>query len=210
MLTGKEWTLVLASYALGCFASGYYWVRWRAGQDLRALGSGSLGARNVGRVLGPWGFAVTLLMDVTKGALATGAAIWLGLSGDAIVACLVAVVVGHIWPAQLRFHGGKGVATSIGALLAYDPFLGLILGVLFAPVFTLLRRFTLSGLLAFALSPLLVFLCGLGNEEVAAVSFLAILILISHRRNIREEIACLVAGGPAKENPDHPTNGAAS
>jgi len=60
---------------------------------------------------------------------------------------------------------------------------------IFLPVFAWLRSFTLSGMLAYALSPLLVFWCGLGNAEVAAISFVALLVVFAHRRNIREEIA---------------------
>ena len=105
-----------------------------------------------------------------------------------MVVCILAVVAGHTWPIQLRFHGGKGIATSLGAILTYDPFIAAMLLGLFLPALALMRNFTLSGLLAFTLAPLAVFLWGLGNEATAAVSFLAILVLLSHRRNIREEL----------------------
>lgn len=199
MMTGKEMTVILSTYVLGCFTAGYYWVRWRTGQDVRQMGSGSVGARNVGRVTGPLGFAVTFLLDFGKGALAAGAALYFGLGAEAVVASLVAVVAGHNWPMQLRFHGGKGIATSLGALLAYDPFIVLILVTLFLPGFVLLRSFNLGGLMAFALSPFVVFLCGLGNPEIAAISFLAIVVLFSHRRNIREEIARIFQARPLKD-----------
>src|SRR6266850_5250974 len=134
LVTGKELTLILACYCLGCFTAGYYWVRWRTGHDIRQQGSGSAGARNVGRTLGPSGFIVTFLLDVGKGALAASLALHFGLSPSAVVAALVAVVVGHNWPMQLRFHGGKGIAVSLGALLAYDPFIVLCLVLVFLPV----------------------------------------------------------------------------
>jgi acyl-phosphate glycerol 3-phosphate acyltransferase len=113
----KEIAVILVCYAVGCFASGYYWVKWRTGQDIRNLGSGSVGARNVGRVLGPWGFVVTLLADVTKGVIAVALAKASGLRPDAVIAAMMGVVIGHTWPVQLRFHGGKGIATSLGALV---------------------------------------------------------------------------------------------
>src|SRR5690349_12036601 len=109
VFSGKDATFVLICYVLGSFTSGYYWVRWRTGQDIRLLGSGNVGAKNVGRLLGPTGFCITLLMDVAKGAIAVGVGIYAGLGSDAIVACILAVVAGHNWPAQLRFQGGKGV-----------------------------------------------------------------------------------------------------
>jgi glycerol-3-phosphate acyltransferase PlsY len=186
--TGQEWLLLAACYGLGCCTAGYYWVRWRTGLDLRLQGSGNVGARNVGRLVGPSGFVVTLLIDGLKGALAVRLAIYFGATPELKVACLIAVIVGHNWPLQLRFHGGKGIATSIGALLAYDSFIVLIILALFLPTIALLRNFTLSGLLAFALTPLGLFLYGSPNVDVAAISFIAIIVLISHRKNIREEL----------------------
>src|SRR5690349_8824523 len=180
-ITGKEMTTLFACYLLGCFTAGYYWVRWRTGQDIRVEGRGIVGARNVGRLLGPPAFLATLLLDLGKGALAVGMALYFGLRPEMVIAAMLAVVVGHNWPMQLRFHGGKGIATSFGVLLAYDRFSVIVLVVLFLPLLGISRNFTISGLLAFALSPLVVFLCGLDHMEVVAMSLLAILVLISHR-----------------------------
>jgi acyl phosphate:glycerol-3-phosphate acyltransferase len=199
----KEIAVVLVCYAVGCFASGYYWVRWRTGLDIRNIGSGSVGAKNVGRVLGPWGFIVTLAADVTKGVMAVALANACDLRPDAVIAAMMGVVIGHTWPVQLRFHGGKGIATSLGALLVYDPRLVLILGAVFIPVWIFLRSFTLSGLIAYALSPLAVFFCRLGNLEVAAVSLIAIVVLFAHQKNIREEFARLCTERVEKEESIH-------
>ena len=95
MMTGKETTIILASYFLGCLTTGYYWVKWRTGEDIREQGSGNVGARNVGRSLGASGFMVTFLLDLAKGALAVTAARYFGLTDEALIAALVAVVVGH-------------------------------------------------------------------------------------------------------------------
>jgi glycerol-3-phosphate acyltransferase PlsY len=190
---------VLCSYLLGCCTAGYYWVRWRTGQDVRQSGSGNLGARNVGRVLGPAAFVITFLIDFAKGALALAGASFFGLDPTATIACAVAVVAGHNWPAQLRFRGGKGIATSLGALLVYDPFLMLCLGAVFLPAFVLLRSFTMSGLLAFALGPLVARLTGQDYFAVTTVALLSVLALITHRKNIREEIARMVGGPAAKD-----------
>ena len=206
-VTGDELFVIVAAYVLGCFTFAYYWAKWRTGMDIRHQGSGNVGARNAGRLLGRSAFVITFLFDLTKGALAVSAATHFAVRPEVVVAVMVAVVVGHSWPVQLRFHGGKGVATSLGALLAFDVFLALILILLFLPLWALIRSFTLAGLLAFALLPLAVFLCGLGNIEVAASSFLAILILITHRRNIREEIAGLFPDRPLKESAMHRPKG---
>jgi len=200
MMTGTEISSILAAYLLGCFTTGYYWVRWRAGLDIRYQGSGSVGAKNVGRLLGASGFTATLLGDFAKGALAVWVAAHFGLRPEALIAVMLAVVAGHSWPIQLRFHGGKGIATSLGAILVYDWFVAVLLGVLFLAVFLSLRNFTLGGLLAFAALPLTVFLCGLPNLQVAAVSLLAILILVTHRKNLREEFAGMFTTRTVKES----------
>ncbi len=191
-VSGKELTWVVTSYFLGCFTAGYYWTRWRTGKDIRAMGSGNVGARNVGRVIGRSGFLITFLLDFAKGVLAVAGATYFKLGPEAMVASMVAVTAGHNWPVQLHFRGGKGIAVSLGALLAYDPFIVLCLVVIFVPVFAMIRLFTLSGMLAFTLAPLGGFLCGLEKEGVAAVSILAVLALVTHRRNIRKELARLV------------------
>jgi len=192
VLSGKEWTWIITSYFLGCFTAGYYWTRWKTGQDIRSLGSGNVGARNVGRVLGPLGFTITFLLDFLKGVVAVAGAQKLGLSGTAMVLTISAVVAGHIWPMQLRGLGGKGIATSLGALLAYDPILVLCLFAVFIPVFVILRSLTLSGMTAFTIGPLVAFLCGLENVEVVAAALPAVLVVIAHRKNIREEISGIV------------------
>ena len=202
LFTGRDLLVLAACYALGCCTAGYYWVRWRTGLDLRLIGSGNVGAKNVARIAGPSGFTVTLLIDATKGALAVRLAHYFAVPPEIAVAAMVAVIVGHNWPIQLRFHGGKGIATSVGALLVYDSMIVLVLVALLIPLFALIRNFTLSGLLAFALSPLILFLYGSPNEAIAAISFIAIIVLISHRKNIREEIMRVFT--PVKESPNHP------
>jgi len=197
--SGQEWTWIVSCYFLGCFTAGYYWTRWQTGRDIRHLGSGNVGARNVGRTLGASGFAVTFLFDFAKGMFAVTLANWLGFTPEAVIACMLAVVAGHNWPMQLGYQGGKGIAVSLGALLAYEPFTVLCLVVIFLPALALLRSFTLAGIAAFCLAPLAIFLCGLEKEIVAAVSFLAVLSLITHRKNLREEVARLVFHRPVKE-----------
>lgn len=121
---------MLVSYALGCVVGAYYIVRWRRGVDVRATGSGNAGARNVYRSGDRLAAALTLTWDVVKGALAVFLSwfIWRDLHAPAVA--YFAVIVGHIFPAQLRFYGGRGVAPAIGASLI----LGFALpGLWFAP-----------------------------------------------------------------------------
>jgi len=180
------------AYLLGCFAAGYYLVRSRLGEDVRELGSGSVGARNVGRVLGKTGFLVTLLCDFGKGALA----VWIAhhfTKDERIVAfAMVAVIAGHIWPAQLKFHGGKGMATSLGALLVFDPKLTIIYCVLFLGAFALLWRTTLPGLFALISVPLVALFLGQDRIEVVLMTVAAGLVLFAHRKNIADEFSLLI------------------
>lgn len=188
---GRGLCVALGAYALGCVAGGYYLVRWTTGLDMRRVGSGSVGARNVSSVLGAKGFVATLLWDVAKGALAVWAA---GrLTGDPRMEALawVAVVAGHLWPVQLGFRGGKGVATSLGGLLFYDAQLLVALGLLFMPPWALLRRTILPGMIAYALLPGASWFLEHSPGKVALVAVVSALVLFAHRRNLVEEWTAL-------------------
>jgi len=186
---GEVGSFVIASYLIGCFSTGYYLLRWRKGQDLRDLGSGSLGARNAGRVLGWLGFVLTLAGDFLKGSLAVwAAALWSNDSPLPALA-LLAVVAGHIWPVQLGFRGGKGVATSLGGLCVFDPHLATGFALVFAAVWLLGRKTVLCGLFAFASLPLVSSWLGRTSAESVTVAVLAGLVLIAHRKNIIDEIS---------------------
>ncbi len=177
------------SYALGCFSTGYYVVRQRTGQDIRELGSGSTGARNAGRVLGRRGFMWTLAGDLAKGVLAVWAALaWTGNERLVLLAWL-AVVAGHIWPAQLGLRGGKGVSTSLAGLLIYDWRLALIYGVVFAGGLAGTRRPVAASLGAFALLPAAGWWLGRDEAQIWGISVLAGLIILAHHRNVVDGIA---------------------
>ena len=178
--------IVLGSYVLGTVVGAYYLVRWRTGRDLRSLGSGNAGARNAGRVLGRGGFAVTLLIDAGKGAVATWIGMQVGPQPLATILAMVAVIAGHIWPAQLRFRGGKGAATALGIMLVFDPIATGILLLLGAAVLLVTRQFTISGLAAVALTPVVAAWRGHTSLEIVALVIMAALIIYAHRSNLRE------------------------
>jgi glycerol-3-phosphate acyltransferase PlsY len=192
------------SYLLGCFAAGYYLVRSRIGEDVRELGSGSVGARNVGRVLGKTGFLVTLLCDFGKGGLAVWAAGHFTTDQRIVALAMVAVVAGHIWPAQLRFHGGKGMATSLGALLVYDPKLALVYCMLFLGAFVLQWRTVLPGLFALICLPLAALFLGQDRIQVFLIGLMSGLVLLAHRKNIIDEIFSLIERRHLQAESDEP------
>jgi glycerol-3-phosphate acyltransferase PlsY len=185
----------LGAYLLGCCTTGYYLVRWRTGQDIRELGSGSVGARNVSRVLGLPGFVLTVLGDFSKGVLAVAAAQHFTVDQKLVALAMLAVVAGHIWPAQLWLRGGKGMATSLGALCMYDFHLAVAFALLFGIGLGLVRKTIVPGLLALACLPFVSAYLAYNpaghayqSLEVLAVSILASIVLIAHRKNVIEEV----------------------
>jgi glycerol-3-phosphate acyltransferase PlsY len=184
-----QWLGLLAAYMLGCVNTGYYLVRWRTGRDLRTLGSGNAGAKNVGRFLGPWGFAAALLGDMLKGGLAMLGARLAGWSPGVCVLVLFAVTAGHNWPAQLGFRGGKGLAASFGALLFFDPLLAGAMLALCGALLAVTRRFTLSAAIPYAASPALAVACGHGVGVALLLLPVAGLVVLPHRRDLGSELA---------------------
>src|SRR5579864_4075837 len=113
--------LVIA-YLLGSIPFGYLLVKWRSGTDVRAAGSGNIGATNVLRTTGRAAGVATLILDIAKGYLA----VWIAgqLTGGNsfwMAAAALAVMAGHAYPVFLRFQGGKAVATFVGAFLCLTP-----------------------------------------------------------------------------------------
>src|SRR4051812_7664587 len=101
-MPGMDIVIPPLAYGLGCINAAYYLVRWHDGRDIRMLGSGNAGARNMGRAFGRSAFALVFLLDAAKGLLAVSAA----LAWAPTMAPLAAVVVtlGHVFPAQLGWR----------------------------------------------------------------------------------------------------------
>jgi len=205
-LQGANWSqegwLLVCAYILGCFTTGYYLVRVRTGQDVRDIGSGSVGARNVGRILGSSGFLATLAGDFAKGAFAVWVARHFSKDGRLIALAMLAVIIGHIWPIQLRFRGGKGVATSLGALLIYDYQLAVAYGIVFTCFFAVLRKTVLPGVFAFICLPLASMYLGNEPSRVIGLSALAGIVFITHRKNLFAEFAQLGGRGDLDPKPN--------
>lgn len=176
--------IIVIGYLVGGISTGYYLVRVLCRQDVRGYGSGATGASNVGRLLGAKGFLLTLLGDVLKGCLIAIIAIQLELSDITVILGLIAAVTGHVWPLQLGFRGGKGVATAFGGIVVIEPQLALVLFVIAIGLSVISRRFTLSGLLVILGSPIIAFLMSRSRNLVIGISILMIILLIAHRGNI--------------------------
>ncbi len=190
--------LVLAAYLLGCLNTGYYLVRLKTGQDIRAIGSGNAGARNVGRVLGRSGFVITLVGDVLKGAFAVILARILHGAPATIALVCFSVVAGHLWPAQLGFRGGKGAAAGCGAIAALEPVTTAILLVLCGLLRLVLRRSSLSAVIAFGFGPFVALLLGRAPAIVAGFAGVAALVVITHLGNLKSEMSDQTKESPAE------------
>jgi glycerol-3-phosphate acyltransferase PlsY len=131
---------------------------------------------------------VTLLGDSAKGALAVWAAWRFTNDHHQAALAMLAVVAGHLWPAQLWFRGGKGAATSLGALLVFDYHLAAAFLLLFAVALVVLRKWVLPALVAFGALPLASLYLDHEPASVVMTSLLAGLVLIAHRKNLLEEL----------------------
>ncbi|MDN4071448.1 glycerol-3-phosphate acyltransferase [Fictibacillus terranigra] len=154
-------TIQLILFLIGCYfigniMTGYLVAKWLKGVDLRREGTGNIGARNAGRVIGSWGFVLTLAGDLLKGALAVQLAkSYFGLSPSWQLAAFIMVIAGHLWPVALKFHGGKGVASFIGGILVFEWRIAAAAAVLFLLLFAVRKSLTVAGLITFLTVPIL-------------------------------------------------------
>ncbi len=183
------WMVVaVVGYLLGSVPFGLLLTRAAGLGDIRAIGSGNIGATNVLRT-GKRGLAAaTLLLDGLKGAGAVLVGLWAAGTPGALVGGLAAVL-GHLFPAWLRFHGGKGVATGFGVLIAANPFAGLAAGAVWLAVAAATRLSSAGALSAFAASPLLAWATGSRPTGIALALAVAVLVWVRHEANIRRLLA---------------------
>ncbi len=176
---------LLFSYLLGTCMTAYFVGKWK-GVDLQRQNTGNLGARNAGRTLGKAAFFLTVLGDGGKGIAVVLIGRYLGFTDFWITLGVLSVVLGHLYPFWLRFKGGKGVATGIGALLAFSPplILALLAGFLLALPFT--KSMTISMVAGFFTYSLAIVL--MGRWELTVLIAMLILLTIEHRQNISERV----------------------
>lgn len=181
---------LLASYALGAVPVGFLIGRAFGVGDVRRHGSGNIGATNVLRTAGRSAALLTLAGDVTKGYLAAGLGAWLG-GGDATAAagCAVAAVVGNCWSMFLRFRGGKGVATGLGASLWLVPWATAPAALVWLVVTATFRYVSLGSLTAALCVPLGALLLGAPGAAVVASLVIAGIIVARHGENIARLLA---------------------
>jgi glycerol-3-phosphate acyltransferase PlsY len=193
-IVGYALTLVIA-YLLGSIPTGFLVAKAR-GVDIRAVGSGNIGATNVFRILGKAAGSFVLLADAAKGWVAVffvakllAAWFYPGASPRALawfqLGAGVAAILGHIYTCWLHFKGGKGIATSAGALLALMPGAVLVALGVWILVFALSRYVSLASICAAFVLPFAAWLLDASITRVVAIAALAVLAIYKHKSNIK-------------------------
>jgi glycerol-3-phosphate acyltransferase PlsY len=175
----------ILGYLLGSIPFGLVLTRMAGLGDIRAIGSGNIGATNVLRTGNKALAVATLLLDGGKGALAV-IAVKL-LFPDATILALVAgiaAVIGHNFPVWLKFKGGKGVATTFGLMLGAAPLVGVAACATWLVAALIFRISSLSALIGLALAPVYAWAMG-KNEEAVAFAVLGALGWVRHAANIQ-------------------------
>jgi acyl phosphate:glycerol-3-phosphate acyltransferase len=175
-------------YALGSIPFGYLLVRIFTGEDVRASGSGNIGATNVARKSPALGIT-TLLLDAAKGLAAVLVARVLFKGQDQQLIMTTAAffaVLGHLFPVWLKFRGGKGVATSLGAFLLLTPKSILCMVILFLMIAIAFRYVSLGSVAVAAAFPLLAWALHeyVDSRQLILIGLVSALVIWRHRKNI--------------------------
>jgi glycerol-3-phosphate acyltransferase PlsY len=179
------YTLValVGGYLLGSVPFGLLLTKAAGLGDIRAIGSGNIGATNVLRTGNKKLAAATLFLDGAKGSVAVLIAGYF-YGADAALAAGLGAVLGHLFPVWLKFNGGKGVATTLGVWLALAWPIGLIAVAAWILTALVTRISSLSALLAIAATPIAAWLLIDARYGVVGI-LIAILVYIRHHENIR-------------------------
>lgn len=181
--------IIIITYLLGNISTSYIIAKRVAGVDIRTQGSGNAGSTNVLRTLGKKAGLMTFIGDLLKGIVAVFIAELIAklTNVDVLTAGyigVVGVVCGHNWPAFLGFRGGKGVATSLGSMIAVNPVIALTCFGIFLVIVAITKYVSLGSVLSISMSP--IFMLILHNEKgLLATLFLTLSVIFTHRENIK-------------------------
>ena len=177
---------ILFCYFLGCVSTGYYYVRFFSKADIRDTGSKSTGATNVGRILGKKGFIITLIIDILKGVLIAFLCRYFEFDGVQSLLCVIALAGGHIWPVQLKFRGGKGIAVVMGFIGIWNFYMFLLIAVIVLIGYLFLRKFTISGLIGVLSIPVYGLIIHYDYKIICLLLLLTGIIYIAHLENLKQ------------------------
>ena len=189
MITINSLIIIIITCCIGSISTSYIIAKRMMGIDIRTQGSGNAGSTNVLRTLGKKAGIMTFAGDLLKGVIAVFIAKFIAYfahmdASNAAYIAVVAVVIGHNWPVFLGFRGGKGVATSLGAMIAVNPIIALSCFAFFILIVYVTKYVSLGSVLSICTSPIIM-LC-IGNYKGLAVTlFLSISVIFKHRENIK-------------------------
>jgi len=199
----------IGGYLLGAVPFGLVIAKLFGLGDLRSIGSGNIGATNVLRTGNKFAAFLTLLLDSGKGAIAVYITVYVTNDPFAGYAAGFLAVVGHNFPVWLKFKGGKGVATTIGVLLATAWPVGLGAIAVWIISAALFRYSSLAALLALAAAPALSLQFAL-PQHLLLSSVLCLLVWARHHQNIRRLIKGTESKIGTKKEPEQPPQASAS
>lgn len=180
---------VLMAYFLGAVPIGLLIAKIYGHPDIRREGSGNIGATNVARVVGKKQGLITLIGDISKGAVPVLLAMWLIGTDTLTKQFWIALIgfssfLGHIFPIYLKFRGGKGVATATGVFFAISPLAVIFDLLIFLFVVWRFRYVSLGSLSAAFAMPFLLFIISVKKAYISLSILMAILIFYRHKENI--------------------------
>ena len=182
--------LLIGSYLLGSIPFGFLIAKAWKGVDVRTLGSGNIGATNVGRVCGPKVFAVVFVLDVLKGFVPPILGSRMGQPAVWQIAAALMAIVGHIYSIWLGFKGGKGVATGLGAFLGVAWQAGITAFAIFGVVLIAFGWVSLASIAACIALPTFTAVFNSGDRvRLTFASVVCMLGIFKHRSNIRRLMA---------------------
>ena len=185
---------IITAYLIGSIPTGIVVAKILGAPDPRAVGSGNIGATNVGRAAGKAAGIITLIGDVLKGFLITLLALYiLGSSSEANSPLAISIVafsvfLGHLFPVFLKFKGGKGVATTLGVFLAIGPFQAILALILFIIIVAIFKYVSVASMIASVSIPLLLNLSPATSPYVPLAVIISVLIILKHSDNIKRLI----------------------
>jgi len=177
---------LLFCYALGCISTGYYLVKFFASIDIKSIGSKSTGATNVGRILGKKWFFITVIIDILKGFLIAMLCKYFMYNDVQSLLYLIALVFGHIWPIQLKFHGGKGIAVLLSFIFLWNFYMFIGFTIILLVLYLILKNFTISGLISLVFFPIFSLFNHFDFKTALLLNLLIVIIYYAHRENIKE------------------------
>lgn len=174
--------LIIGSFLVGSIPNGYWVVKLKTGSDIRKVGSGNVGTTNAMRAAGKRIAGIVFAFDTIKGMLPS--LVGLLLMGPAVgISCGLAAFLGHIYSPWMGFHGGKGVATQLGIVLALCPQLAIVPLVAWGLIVLISGYVSLASCLAIVVFIISLMIVNADVAYIIGFTLMTVLVFIKHRKN---------------------------